>query len=373
MSTAFNAPLRYAATIVFFLAILSTTAFAQEKKPPTKVIVYQVQDQAVPQQVSLIGRVQAVETVEIRASVTETIERLPFNQGQPIRQGQVIAELNKQEEMAELKQAKIIAAEAKRQYERAQSLQGRGNITEATIDERKAQWLSAQAEVDIIEARLADRTLRAPFDGILGFKLVHPGALVNTTTLITTLDNTEQMYLDLQIPDRYIEQVKVGQSVLAKLPSGRELTGEILVVNPRIDESSGLLQIRALIENPENLLKSGMPLTSLLRFADQSQLLVPEAAILMEGEKSYVYRLQAASEQQGPLKVQKVLVETGKRYFDAVQIVAGLQAGDQVVSQGVMSLNPKSQVLIKGYAEQKPLAELLFGPRLPVPTMTQGN
>lgn len=351
------------ATVAF-----STSASAQEnKKPPVSVLAYPIESETIPQSLELLGLLQAKQAVEIRSTVTETVLTLPFNEGQKIVRGEVIAELNKQEELAELKQAGIIAAEAKRQYQRAKNLKGRGNITEATIDELKAQWLSAEAEIAIIEARVQDRTLRAPFDGQLGFKQVHPGALVNNNTLITTLDSTEQMYLDLQIPDRYIEQIRLGQQIAVKLDGGTLYHGEIHVINPRIDPQSLLLQVRALVENPDGLLKSGMQVAAQLNLGSERQLLVPETAILMQGEKNFVYLINQEESESKTFSVRKQPVELGKRYQDRVQILQGVADGDTVISQGIFKVSPKSRVRIKAYQQQQPLSELLRGKPLSVP------
>ncbi|QKI90114.1 efflux RND transporter periplasmic adaptor subunit [Thiomicrorhabdus xiamenensis] len=358
-----------------FIGILALTAVgfgtpasAQEnKKPPVSVIAYPVESETVPQTLELLGLLQAKQSVEIRSTVTETVLTLPFTEGQKIARGEVIAELNKQEELAELKQAGIIAAEAKRQYQRAKNLKGRGNITEATIDELKAQWLSAEAEIAIIEARVQDRTLRAPFDGQLGFKQVHPGALVNNNTLITTLDSTEQMYLDLQIPDRYIEQIRLGQQIAVKLDGGTLYHGEIHVINPRIDPQSLLLQVRALVKNPNGLLKSGMQVAAQLNLGSERQLLVPETAILMQGEKNFIYLINPEEGESKSFSVHKQPVELGKRYRDRVQILKGVADGDTVISQGIFKVSPKSRVRIKAYQQQQPLTELLRGKPLSVP------
>jgi len=354
----------------------STATQAQEaqtdkpKKPPVTVIAYQVAAEPVKQTLNLIGTLQAVQSVEIRATVTERITELPFSDGQRIEKGALIAKLNAEEEQAELKQAKIITAEAKRQYLRAQKLKGRGNITEATIDELKAEWHSAEAEQSIIQARINDRSITAPFSGYLGFKAVHEGALVNNNTLITTLDNSEQMYLDVQIPDPYLSKLQLGQQITFSLGQ-QKFSGELTVINPRINEESRLLQIRAVVDNTEQTLKSGMQVQAQLNLGNEAQLLLPETAVLMQGEKNFVYLVQDTAAETSAIRKQAITVS--KRYFGQVQVASGIQAGDVVVSQGILQLKPKSQIKIKAYQDKQMLDELLRGEPLQIPSSKQVN
>ncbi|BBP47013.1 MexH family multidrug efflux RND transporter periplasmic adaptor subunit [Thiosulfatimonas sediminis] len=355
-----------------------TVAQAQEapsdkpKNPPITVLAYQLQAESIAQNVNLIGTLQAVQSIEVRATVTDSITALPFVEGQSISKGAVIVKLNAEEEQAELKQAQIISAEAKRQYLRAQKLIGRGNITEATLDELKAAWHSAEAQQTILQARINDRTIRAPFAGRLGFKAVHEGALVSNNSLITTLDNTEQMYLDVQIPDPYLQQLQLGQNIQFSVAE-QNFSGAITVINPRINPESRLLQMRALVNNPDALLKSGMQVQVQLNLGEQRQLLLPETAVLMQGEKNFVYVVQDSQAQTPSFAVRKQPITIGKRYFGQVQVTAGLQAGDVVVSQGILRLKPKSQIKIKAYQDKQPLEDLLRGKPLEIPNKTQVN
>lgn len=354
----------------FISAFLLTSAQAAPDKQPVTVIAYKAMQEPVEQTLSLIGTLQAVQSVDIRATVTETVTDLPFSDGQMINRGEVIAKLNAEEEIAELKQAKIITAEAKRQYLRAQKLKGRGNITEATIDELKAEWHSAEAEQAIIQARINDRTINAPFAGRLGFKAVHEGALVTNNTLITTLDNTEQMYLDVQIPDPYLNKLQLGQEITFS-SAGKSFSGTLTVINPRINQESRLLQVRALVENGEQFLKSGMQVQAQLNLGAEQQLLLPETAVLMQGEKNFVYVVQNPDSDSETFSVRKQLITVGKRYFGQIQIIGGIAAGDVVISQGILRLKPKSQIKIKAYEDKQPLDELLRGKPLQIPNKAQ--
>lgn len=361
-------------TLVTLLSFTNSQAqeIAKPKKPPVTVIAYQVKAEPVTQTLNLIGTLKAVQSVDIRASVTETVIDLPFTDGQAVQKGDLIAKLNSQEEQAELKQSRIISAEANRQYLRAKKLVGRGSITEATLDELKAEWRSALAEQAIIQARINDRTIKAPFSGQLGFKAVHEGALVTNNTLITTLDNTEKMFLDVQIPDPYLSQLQLGQT-LSFDSAGQQFSGQLQVINPRINSESRLLQVRALVDNGQQKLKSGMQVQAKLNLGVEKKLLLPETAVLMQGEKNFVYVVQVPENNSKTYSIRKQAIEVGKRYFGQIHVVKGIKAGEVVVSQGILRLQPKSKITIKTYQDKQPLDEMLRGKPLNIPTKAQVN
>ena len=177
---------------------------SKEKKKPVSVIAYRVVPMALPADIEVLGALQSNASVDITANVTETVTQLHFKDGQQVKKGQLLVTLNSREEEALQEEAKEIAEEAKRQYDRVKEIEGRGTVTRSLVDERYRQWKAAEAKQKVIDAQLADRRLYAPFSGQLGFRQLSEGALVQSGTKIVSLDDTRQMKLDMLIPSRHL-------------------------------------------------------------------------------------------------------------------------------------------------------------------------
>ena len=357
---------------VFLSSAIADPAKSAAGKGAIEVIIYPVDLDSKPQTLELLGKLKAKQAIEVRANVSEILQKSFISDGQTVAQGALLFELSDQQELAELKQAKINAAEKKRQYLRAKKLRGQGSITEAVIDERKAIWLSAEAEVEIMQAQVDDRQIRAPFAGQVGLIEVSHGDLITPSSILTTLDDTSALFIDLQIPGQYQDAVYVGQKIQVFAPApatmGRvyELTdqqveAEVIAISPRLDSKTLLLPVRALISQPKNV-KSGMVVKSKIALRAQPSLMITNSAILMLGERKFVYRIKnLKSNQLSPLpsesfEVEKVEVKLGQRLPQFTEVIDGLNEGDIVISQGVLRLSPRSKVTIKAIQTDQQLS-----------------
>lgn len=362
-------------TLIICLSAWFKPAFAQPSPasapPALPVIVAPVKLESKTQPLETLGTLKAIQSIEIRANVSEILQQIFVQDGQMVKQGDLLFELSDQQELALLEQAKVVAAEAKRQYERAKKLRGQGNITEAVIDEKQAQWKSAQAEIAIIEAQIADRKIYAPFSGQVGLLNVSRGDLINANNTLTTLDDTSKLYVDLQIPSQYLGSLSLNQTVHIFPPTpatmGKRLernqapiVAKIIAISPRLDPQTRLLPVRARIDEPQGLV-SGMVVKSQLQLQPESKLWITNSSILMVGEKQFVYRLKQADLEVSskPYSVEKVEIELGERLAQYSAVIQGLSAGDIIISQGVLRVSPKSQVSIKAIEGQTPDEDLL--------------
>lgn len=330
--------------IPFFALAHSITAHA---KPPVEVIAYQIMQTSQPQVIKALGSLQAKQSIDISANVTETIQAIHFKEGQTVRKSQLLLELNSNEELALLEEAKALAEEAKRQYRRVKDVEGRGSVTRSLIDEKYREWQTAVAKRKVIEAQVADRRIYAPFAGQLGFSHYAVGALVTPGSQIVTLDDTSEMKIDLYIPVKFLSYLKPGQAVTLNSQAfpDQTFTGHISAISPRLEQDVRMVQVRALIDNPDNLLKTNMMVEAQIDLPPKTLLQAPNTAILMLGDNEFAYRLKPAKD--GLYKAEKVAVETGEIGDALTEILSGLNANDLVVSQGVMRVNTKVQVKIK--------------------------
>ncbi|WP_130536625.1 efflux RND transporter periplasmic adaptor subunit [Thiomicrorhabdus indica] len=355
--------------MVLFTSVPSPTLANNTKTFP--VVVAPVIFESKTQPLEVLGTLRAKQSIELRANVSERLDKIFIRDGQTVTKGQLLFELSDQEELATLAKAKIVAAEAKRQFERARKLRGQGNITEATIDELKAIWKTAESEINIIQTQIDERLIKAPFNGTIGLIDVSVGDLVSSDTTLTTLDDSSNLFLDMDIPSQYRNDLKIGQAIKVYGPSpatldsayqteSKEVFAEIIAISPRLNPQTRLLQVRALIKKPKDL-KSGMIIKSQIKLTPKAKLWIPNSAILMVGERKYVYRLKDANlaVSSHSYGVEKVEVQIGQRLHQFTEIMQGLTEGDILVSQGVIRMSPKSQVSIKAIEGQTPDDKLL--------------
>lgn len=327
-------------------------------RPAVPVIYKTLQLEPFADGIEALGTLRANEAVVLSATVTDTVRAVHFEDSQRVKKGDVLVEILDDEEHALLQQARTAAAEAQRQYERVKSLAATNLATAALLDERRQAYDFAQAQLKATESRLADRVIIAPFDGVVGLRNISAGTLVTPGTPLTTLDDDSVMKLDISIPAVFLNAVQPGLTVVART---RERTGEfagrVSAIDSRIDPVTRSITVRALINNPERVLRPGMLMTVDLQMAESMSLLLPEEALLQEGYRSFVYRINRDSE---PVTVTKHEVKTGPRRPGSIVITAGLNPGDQVVTHGVLRLRGGFPVSLM--AEQKgaeSLADLL--------------
>ncbi len=311
-----------------------------DRSAAVPVIVAAAVSERVVDRIEALGTARANESVTLTARVTETLSAVSFEDGASVSRGDVIAELVSAEEAAALSQARSGLQEARRQHRRTEELFREGSATQARRETAQAARDGARARVEELEARLADRLIRAPFDGVLGLRLVSPGALLQPGDAITTLDDVDPMKLDFSVPERLLARLAPGQHVDARSEAYPERTfrGEVAAVDSRVNPRTRSVAVRALIDNPERLLRPGMLLVVELQHSPREALVVPEAALVPLGAETFTYVIDAEG------RAQRVAVRAGQRRAGLVEIVDGLAAGDRVVVEGTQRVRPGVEV-----------------------------
>lgn len=338
-------------------ALLAGTVLAAGP-PPASVIVTEVKLENFADRLEALGTTSANESVELTATVTETVSAVHFDDSDRVPAGQVLVEMTSNEEHAQLEEARATVNEARRQYERIRSLEAKGTAAKSLLDERKREWETARARLTAIESRLADRLIKAPFAGLLGLRDISVGALVKPGDLITTLDDDSVMKLDFPVPGTVLAAVKPGLEVLAtsRAVPGQEFQGSVKSVDSRIDPVTRAVRVRALLPNPERLLKPGMLLQVILLNNPRQALIVPEEALIPTGKKHFVYLIDTADNN----KAIRREIRIGGRIPGKVEVIEGLQPGDSIVSQGTLKVRPGQPVNIIAIDDgSRTLAEIL--------------
>lgn len=315
----------------------------------TPVEVALVQPRLLEVRAEAVGTAYARESISVTSNVSDIVESVHFHDGQIVKRGDVLVILSKNEQEAELKAAQANLAEQEREVKRLQGLIQTRAVSQNQLDERITQRDTAVHRVAAAEARLRNRIIRAPFDGVLGLRQVSPGTLVTPGTVITTLDDTVMMKLDFGVPSIRLGSLQVGQQVEARSPAfpSRVFSGQVTSVDSRINEVDRSVTVRAELPNPEGIIKHGMLLHVDIVFSHREALLIPEGALVPIRDRQYVY---VVSDEELP-RAQMREVEIGERRPGLVEIVAGLEAGQMVVSRGTHVVRANGPLSIVGRAD----------------------
>lgn len=265
-------------------------------------------------------------------------------------------ELNNLEEKALRQELQLVVDEARLQYERVEKLAQDGLAPQSQLDEQRRTFQAAQARLDALNARMQELQIVAPFAGVVGLRTVSVGTLLSAGHPITTLDDDTVMKLDFSVPSTYLPYLRPGLKVVAeaKALEGKKFEGEVASIDSRVDPVTRSILVRALIDNPNQLLRPGLLMAVELRKAPRQALLIAEESIIPEGRQHFVMRV---NETTTPPTVEKIPVKVGSRVPGQIEITEGLAAGDRVVTHGTVKVRHGAEVNI--------LAEQKIGERLP--------
>ncbi|GAK32583.1 MexH family multidrug efflux RND transporter periplasmic adaptor subunit [Iodidimonas nitroreducens] len=292
--------------------------------------------------IEAIGTTQANESVVINARVADTVESVNFNDGDIVEEGDILVTLNRSEQEALLAVSQSTLNEARQQLDRTRDLVERGNASRAVLDERVRIVETAKAQVDAAQSRIADRIVRAPFDGILGLRQVSPGTYLTSGTPITTLDDVTPIKLDFAVPERFLASLKAGQTVVARAAAfpDEDFAGKVITVNSRVDPVTRAVTVRAEIPNEDKRLRPGMMMTIDVISRERETLAVPEGAVVPFGQDQFVYVINNEN------IAERREIKIGLRRPGVVEVLSGVKAGEKVVVSGTMRLRPGMPVKI---------------------------
>jgi membrane fusion protein (multidrug efflux system) len=303
------------------------------------VAVDVVAEQTISDSVEALGTAQANESVTLTAKVTDTISRVDFDDGDFVEAGAILVQLTNRQEEAQLAEAQANLDDADNNLARVEDIAKKGLVAKSELDAARSKQAAAKARFDAVAAQLQDRLIRAPFSGVLGFRQVSPGTLVQPNTAITTLDDVSTIKLDFTVPEIYLDEMRPGATVVARSASypDREFTGVVRTVGTRIDPVTRAVPVRAHIPNPDKALRPGMLLTVDVLTSERVALVVPESAVFQIQNRAYVYRVegQIAHQQQ---------IDVGAHRFGIVEVKQGLSKGDLIVTQGIIKLRDGSRI-----------------------------
>lgn len=330
-----------------------------QAKPPVEVIAFQAQQAQVKQKLRALGKLEAIESVALAFNVSDKLTAIHIKSGQLVNKGQLLFELEQRQQQARLQQAIELENESLSQYRRVKKAIRKTSVTESLVEEKYRLWQTAMAETKIQQHLLEQRKLFAPFSGTLGLFNLSSGALIENGTPLVTLFNHKTMKLKLLLPNKAISQIQTGLPIKIHTDAYPKKTfhGTISAISSVLENNSQMLPVEADILNPEGLLKANMLVAVDIILPVKQQLQIPNSALLMLGDKEFVYRLTET--ENGLYKAHKFPVEVGKIGYQNSEILTGLSAGDLIVSQGVMRVNSKISIKVKALQNDTSQADLL--------------
>src|SRR5215831_8593121 len=313
---------------------------------PTAVVTVFVRKSSFASEVEALGTAKANEAIDITAKVSNRVKAIRFREGQSVRTGDVLVELDPEESAADLAVAEAALSDSKSQVKRSRELFQTKVLSAQQMEQLESTNQANEARVASAKARYNEQIIRAPFSGRVGLRNVSVGGLVSPGTVITTLDDLSVMKVDFSVPETFLSVLKEGLEIDATTTaySGEQFRGTVLSVGSRVDTMSRSVLVRGQLANREGKLKPGMFMTVHLRSADINALVIPEQSLVPERDKQFVFAVRDG-------KAVKTEIVVGRRRPGEVEVLKGLQAGDVVVTEGTQKVRDGGTVRLANDAE----------------------
>ena len=320
--------------------------------PPETVTAIAVTDDEWEQVISATASVSAVQGVTVSAEVGGRVTQIAFESGAMVDAGDVLLQLDTSSEDAQLASAQAAAALAKTELARLRKLVERDLAAEDAVDRADAEVKDTVAQVGMMRALIAKKSVRAPFAGRLGLRLVNLGQILSEGDPIVALQTLDPVHVDFSVPQRQLARLSPGMQVRVRsdVASDEIFTGEIIAVNPEVDTITRNVRVRALVKNPGETLRVGMfANVDVVLPESRSVLAIPATAILYAsfGDSVFVIEEQQ-NEQSGETEqvLRQQFVRLGQTRGDFVDVTEGLKSGETVVTSGVFKLRAGTHVVI---------------------------
>ena len=281
-----------------------------------------------------VGTAQANEAVSVTAKANGIVDRVNFQEGQQVKAGSILVELEAGESNAKLAELRAARDAARLAYDRATALAESRSVAQARVDDLSKAFEAAEARLRGEQAKFADSVIRAPFSGKLGMRRVSLGALVRPGDAITTLDDTSIIKLEFEVPETALSGIAIGNAVSATASAipGRRFEGKVTVINSRVDPTTRAVKVRAQIPNADDAIKPGMFMTVALSIGTTNNaVVVPEESLLAQGGEQFVYVIRDG-------RASRTRVRVGQRLPGMAQILEGLDSDARVAITGLQQL-----------------------------------
>ena len=325
--------------------------------PPEAVTTIAAQQTEWPATVSAIGSAAAVQGVTVSADLSGTIDRIAFDSGKSVRQGEVLVELDTRQERAQLAAAEAQRDLARINFDRMQGLLKENVISRAEFDSATADSKQTEARVGEIRSAIERKTIRAPFSGILGIRQVNLGQYLSSGDPIVQLQSLNPIYVNFDVPQDAIAQMRMGREVRITLAdaagpnnlTGAGFPGRVTAIDSTVNENTRNIQVQATLSNPEGTLRPGMFVQAEVAVGQgRSLVALPATSISYApyGDSVFIVGMVKGPNGDTYKGVRQQFVKVEGARGDQVGIVTGVKPGDEVVTSGVFKLRNGAAVLV---------------------------
>jgi len=339
---------------------------AAYQPPPEAVTTTVAQEERWPSTLVAIGTVTAVQGVTVSADLPGIVNRIAFESGMSVEEGDILVELDTRQE-----QAQLVAAEAERDlarlnFSRLEGLINRGAISRAEYDRAAAEQKRTEARVGEIRATVDRKTIRAPFSGVLGLRQVNLGQYLSAGDAVVTLQSLDPIYVNFGVPQQDIGSVQAGRGVTITVGevTNSQFPGRISAINAVVDEDTRNVQVQATLANPRGTLRPGMFAQAQVALDEGRTIVtIPVSSISYApyGDSVFVVNEMTNESGQAYQGVRQQFVEVGESRGDQIAILSGVEAGEEVVTSGAFKLRNGSAVLVNNEVtppnEREPMPE----------------
>lgn len=336
-----------------YLAWLDYAPEAQESvaRPsnPTTVELGKASVQRIFDTVEAVGTTRARQSVQIVPQESGRVEELLIVPGQGVNHGDILVKLDDHIERADLAEAKARVTEREQALSRVNQLVGSAAVSQATLEDSTARLAEARAQLDRAEQRFSDRTITAPFSGVVGLAEIDPGAWVAEGELITSLDDLSDVEVEFSLPETRFSTVRIGQHITARSAAfpGQSFDGQVAAIDSRIDPVSRSFRARAIIPNPDSILPAGMFMSLTLTLNETDAVVVPEEAVIFEAAETYVFVADDGM-------ATRIKVRTGQRQNGQIAISEGLDDGTEIIIRGLQRVKDGGAIRVLDEADAQP-------------------
>jgi membrane fusion protein (multidrug efflux system) len=329
-------------------AIAQGAAFQPPPEAVTTIVAHQEEWSA---SVSSIGTVAAVQGVTVSADLPGTVERIAFESGTAVKEGEVLALLDTRQEQAQLTAAEAQRDLARLNFERMQGLLNERVISQSEFDRATAEQRQGDARVGEIRAAIARKTIRAPFSGVLGIRRVNLGQYLSGGDALVTLQSLNPIYVNFGVPQQSSSQMRVGRTVRItsdSLPSV-EFSGRVTAIDSIVDEATRNIQVQATLANPGGKLRPGMFVQAQAGVGGSNTIVaLPASAISYApfGDSVFVVTDLKNPTGQSYRGVRQQFVKLGPARGDQIAVTSGVKPGDEVVTSGLFKLRNGAAVVV---------------------------
>ena len=324
--------------------------YAAYQPPPEAVTTIVARQERWPATISAIGTVAAFRGVTVSADLAGVVDRILFDSGQTVRQGDVLVELDTRQERAQLTAAEADRDLARVNHDRIRSLVGERVISQAEFDKADAEYKHAEAQVGEIRASIGRKTIRAPFSGVLGIRQINLGEYLAAGAAIAPLQALTPVYVNFAVPQQDVAVLKRGTAVRVTLEAdGRQSVGKVTALDAVIDPATRNVQVQATFANADGRLHPGMFVQATADVGASAPVVtLPASAISYAPFGDSVFVVRALKNPKGGTYrgVEQRFVKVGPARGDQVAVLSGLAAGEEVVTSGVFKLRNNAAVQV---------------------------